>query len=344
MGRLALVMVLGLSLTVGIVGYNLNRSKTGLIENVSGFDKYTNARNIAHTGVNMILRRLDRNDTSMIGPLTRSQTAWLYTNVMSGLCTVSVKLSSPPALDTIEIVSKSKYIDSAYTMKLRLFRAPVPFPGVNAAVNLSSSPISFNMNGNPSIDGKNWDMNGSLNPDRTSDTNGVAVVSAAESLTVAPYSSKIVGDPKKITTQTPPDPGPYIPQYIAAADITFPDGSSNNGVYGSAAAPLIGYVDGNAKFAGNGSFYGILVVHGSIEFNGTFDMYGLVIAYGDESTISFSTSAGTTAISGAVIETGPPGTNFTMYGTADVRFSKQALHMAQFINKLQVYRVLRWYE
>ncbi|TLY30736.1 MAG: hypothetical protein E6K56_06405, partial [Ignavibacteria bacterium] len=98
MGRLALVIVLGLSLTVGIVGYTLNRSKTGLIENVSGFDKYTNARNIAHTGVNMILRRLDRNDTSIIGPLTRSQTAWLYTNVMSGLCTVSVKLSSPPAL------------------------------------------------------------------------------------------------------------------------------------------------------------------------------------------------------------------------------------------------------
>jgi hypothetical protein len=229
-------------------------------------------------------------------------------------------------------------------MNLRLFRAPVPFPGVNAAVNLASSPISFNMQGTPGIDGRNWDMNGTLNPDRTSDTNGVAVVSPAESLTVAPFGSKINGDPKKITTQTPPDPGPYIPQYIAAADVTFPDGSNNNSSYGSAAAPLIGYVDGDVSFAGNGAFYGILVVHGSVTFNGTFDMYGLVIAYGDNSTISVSTSSGTPAIWGAIIETGPPGSAFTMKGTADVRFSKQALHMAQFINKLQAYRVLRWYE
>jgi hypothetical protein len=344
MGRLAIVIVLGLSLTAGIVGYNLNRSKTALTENVTSFDKYTNARNLAHTGVNMMLRRLDRNDSSVTNPLSRSQTAWLVTNVMSGLCSVSVKLSNPPALDTIDVKSKSKFIDSTYTMNLRLYRSPVPFPGINAAVNLASSPITFDMKGTPSIDGRNWNMDGTLNPDRTTDTNGVSVVTAAESTLVAGFGSKITGDPKKVTKDPPPDPGPYVAQYLAGTDVTFADGSVNSGNYGTAAAPVIGYVNGNVKFNGNGSFYGILVVHGNLDFAGTFDMYGLVICYGDSNVISVSTSSGTPVIWGSIIQTGPSGSSFTMKGTADVRYSAAAMKMAQYINKLQVYRVMRWYE
>jgi len=344
MGKLAIFLVLGLSLTIGVVGYNMNKSKTYLMENVANFDKYTMARNISHTGVNMMLRRLDRNDTSIIGPLSRSQRAWMITNVMSGLCSVSVQLSNPPALDTIDIQSKSKFIDSMYTMKLRLYRYPVPFPVINAAVNLASSPIDFSMVGTPNIDGRNWNMNGTINSDRTTDTNGVSVVTVAESTSVAVYESKITGDPQKVTTNPPPDPAPYIPQYISAADQLFADGSTNNGTYGSAAAPIIGYADGDVKFGGNGAFYGILVVHGSLDFVGTFDMYGLVIAYGDSSTITVSTASGTPTIWGGLIETGPAHSKFVMKGTTDVRYSKEALNMAQYINKLQAYRVLRWYE
>lgn len=344
MGKMAIFLVLALSLTVGVVGYNMNRTKTFLVTNVSGFEKYTTARNIAHTGVNLLLRRLDRNDTAIIGPLSRSQTAWMINNVMSGICSVSVKLTSPPALDTIDIQSRSKYIDSSYLMKVRLYRFPVPFPGVNAAVNLASTGIQFSMNGTPNIDGRNYDMNGNLDANRLTDTNGVSVVGIAESTTVAGYNSKIAGDPQKVTTQPPPDPGVYVPQYIAAADINFPDGSNNNSSYGSAAAPIIGYANGNVSFAGNGAFYGILVVHGSLTFNGTFDMYGLVICYGDSNTVTFSASAGTPCIWGAIIETGPPNSKFSMKGTSDVRFSREALNMSMFINKLQAYRVIRWYE
>ena len=57
MGRMALIIVMGLTLTLGIVGFSLNKAKSGTIENVSGFDKYTNARNIAHTAVNVALRQ-----------------------------------------------------------------------------------------------------------------------------------------------------------------------------------------------------------------------------------------------------------------------------------------------
>ncbi len=344
MGKLAIFLVLALSLSVGVVGYNMNRSKTFLVTNVSGFEKYTTARNIAHTGVNLLLRRLDRNDSTLITPLSTYTTAWMISNVMSGICSVSVQLTNPPALDTIDIRSKATYIDSSYLMKVRLYRHPVPFPGVNAAVNLAAPSIDFSMNGAPTIDGRNWDMNGNLNPDRTTDTNGVSVMGTAESTSVAIYDAKITGDPQQVTTQTPPDPGIYVPQYISAADINFPDGSVNSGNYGSPAAPVIGYVNGDVQFSGTGSFYGILLVHGSITFSGTFDFYGLVIAYGDNNTICLGTSAGTPRIYGAIIETGPPGSNFVMKGTSDIRYSVEALRMSMYINKLQAYRVMRWYE
>ncbi len=344
MGKMAIILVIGLSMSVGIVAVQLNKSKTGITENVVGFDKYTNARNIAHTGVNMVLRRMDKNDTSIANPLARSQTAWFVTNVMSGLCSVSVRLTTPPKLDTIDITSNSHFLDSSYNMQVRLYRFPVPFPEVNAAVNLLSSPIKFTMSGNPSIDGSNWDMDGRLNPDRSTDTNGVAVVSQAESSRVAVYNSDITGSPNKVTAAALTDPGPFVTQYIAAADFTFPDGSVNTGNYGSPATPVIAYANGSVTFGGTGSFYGVLVINGSIDLQGTFDMYGLVIAYGDSTSIAFSTSAGTPRIYGSIIETGPANSQFTMKGTADVRYSAEALLMAKYIGKLQVYRVLRWYE
>src|SRR5260221_9629036 len=118
MGRLAIVIVLGLSMTVGIVGYTLNKSTTSLTENVSGFDKYSNARNIAHTGVNMMLRALDRNDTSIINPMNRLATPLMVGNVMSGVCSVSIKLTNPAFLDTVDIWAKSAYSDTTRTMNV----------------------------------------------------------------------------------------------------------------------------------------------------------------------------------------------------------------------------------
>src|ERR1043166_5223428 len=117
MGRLAIVIVLGLSMTVGIVGYTLNQSNRGLTENVAGFDKYANARNIAHTGVNMMLRAVERNDNSIIGQMNRLGTPMMVLNVMSGVCSVSIKLANPAFLDTVDIWSKSKYIDTTRTMR-----------------------------------------------------------------------------------------------------------------------------------------------------------------------------------------------------------------------------------
>ena len=91
MGQVALVLVLALTLTVGVVTFSINESKRATIENVSGFAKYSTARNLAHTGVNLMLRKLDKEDTSYVNPLNRGETVWLVKNAMSGVCSISVK-------------------------------------------------------------------------------------------------------------------------------------------------------------------------------------------------------------------------------------------------------------
>src|SRR5215510_3909034 len=128
MGRLAIILVLALSFTAGIVGYSINISKTRTVENVSGFQKYTSARNIAHTGVNMMLRTLDKGDTSYINNLQAGRKVWLVKNYMAGLCSVSIKLKNPAFLDTVDMTSKAIFMDTVKTMSLRLRRQPIPFP------------------------------------------------------------------------------------------------------------------------------------------------------------------------------------------------------------------------
>ena len=71
--------------------------------------------------------------------------------------------------------------------------------------------------------------------------------------------------------------------------------------------------------------------------------HGLVITYSDV-TIECAFASGTPDIIGATLVAGPSGSKFTMKGNSTVAFSQPALDMAQYINKLQVYRVMRWYE
>ncbi len=351
MGKMALLLVLGLSVTIGIMSYTINRSKGSLGENVSGFDRYVNGRNLSHTGVNMMLRQLDRDPAhnKIWDSLSHGRTGLYIFNMatinrIAAICSVTVKRKAPSVTDTLILSSRAHYMDSVYTMKLTLKSYPKPFPSVNAALGIASDSMNFTMSGNPHIYGENYDMDGTRG-NSAYDTNGVSVISTAESTWVTSAGgTRITGDPQATIISPPDNPIAYVPEYIAGADTVFANGSSNNGNYGTAAAPIIAYADGNVKFGGSGTFYGVLVVHGTLDFKGTFDMYCLVIAYGDATTINVSTSAGTPQIYGGVIVTGPKNSSFTMKGTADVRYSVEALAMAKNIGKLQAYKILSWYE
>ena len=339
MGRLALLLVLSLSLTVGIISYSISTSKKFTIENVTGFDKYTTARNLSHTGINLMLHRID-SDTSFVSKLNSNQTLWIATSVASGICSVSVKLKSFPALDTVVLTSNSRIADTSYNMRLTLQRFPKPFPTVGAPVSFGGTPVNFTMVGSPNIDGRDHLIDGSLTGSRATDTVGVAVSTVVDSIAISVYNSKITGDPSKLKVQTVEDPSPYVQEYVNAADYVFSPGTYN-GNYGSSTAPVIGYVNGNITLGGHGAFYGVLVVKGSIDLQGTFDLYGLIICIGDDNTIG--TSAGTPEIHGGIIVAGN-GVKFTMKGTADAQYSTEALNIARYTTKLMAYKVMKWYE
>ncbi len=357
MGKMAILLVIGVSMIVGMVAVRFNNTKNGivpgLVQNVSGFQKYTMARNIAHTGVNMMLRRLDRNDTSIVGPLGRNQTAWMITNLMHGVCSVSVKLTSPPALDTIDMTSNSRYYDTSKGMVIRLVRKPVPFPTIGEALVLRTTNVDFSINGQAgAIDGRDHDVNGNLLP-MPPDTNykpAVGVQNTTDSANVAWYKNQLIGYPGDVKIDTNMmDPANYVQDYINGADYTYMDGTyGSNMVWGSPSNPVIVYAsgtNGGVKFTGTVTGWGIMVVKGSLWVSGTFQFHGLVLCYNDV-TIERDTlvNSGTPDIIGAVVMAGASGSEFSMKGNGQLSYSFAALQMAMYINKLQVYRVIRWYE
>lgn len=338
MGRMALIIVMGLSLTLGIVGFSLNRSKTGTIENVAGFHKYATARNIAHTAVNIALRALDRNDSTFMTNRTMSLSA------MGGSATVAYSFPNVSSLDTIDLTATARYLDTTRNMALRLRRSPVPFPTIGQAVGLRVPDVNFSMSGTPSIDGHNHDIDGNPLAPSANDKPGVGVIYAPDTTQVLGFATKIDGTKDVVYDTTIADPNQFVGEYINAADRIFTTGTyGSNMTWGSVAAPQIVYCNGDVKFNGNIEGWGILVVRGDLTLTGTFKFHGLVIAYQD-TQIDIQFSTGTPDVIGALLMAGSAGSNFVMKGNSNVSYSKDAIENAKFINKLQVYRVMRWYE
>ncbi len=345
MGKMALILVVGLTLSVAVVAYTLNTSKTGLVENVSGFHKYTTSRDIANTGVNVLLRRLDANDTSITNPLYAAQTVKWSFSIMSGICSTSVKLTNPAFLDTIDVTSKSKFMDTTKTITARLRRQPVPYPSIGEAVGLRVPNVNFNMTGSAFIDGRNHTIDGTLvTPADSTYKPGVGVLNAIDSSNVAAFGSKIDGTKDVVVDPGISDPSVYVGEYINGADYVYPSGIyGSNYTWGSPSTPKIIYCSGDVKFNGNGEGWGILVVDGNLTLAGTFKWHGLVVCY-NTATIDVQFASGTPTIIGGVLMAGPSGSDFIMKGNSWVGYSKDALENAKYINKLQVYRVMYWYE
>lgn len=351
MGRIALILVLSLSLTALIVGYSINTSKTRTVENVTGFQKYTTARNIAHTGVNMMLRTLDRNDTSFINPLQAGQKVWMRSDIMAGVCSVSIQLKNPAFKDTVDMTCKAIFMDTAKTMSLRLRRQPVPFPAPRQAVGLHVPNVGFDLNsGTVLIDGRDHDIAANLLPPSANDLPGVGVLTPADTQDVINEENQFGGQQVEGTRDVVqdsliPDPSLFVGEYINAADKVYTSGTYGGTInWGSPSNPWIVYCNGTVKFDGTVNGWGILVVSGDLTLTGTFNFRGLVIAYNDVA-IDVDFSTGTPNVIGGVIMGGSSsGYDYRMKGNSKVVYSREALEMAKYINKLQVYRVMKWYE
>ena len=358
MGRMAIMAVLALGVTMGIVGNSLYRSRKTLTEKVASFADYTIRRNLAQTAINMALRALDRGDTNFIRTRSKSVSA------MQGNATVTFRYDSSghiPAVstDTMVMTSVASFMDTThYYMTLRLWRFPSPFPQLKGALGMMVPNVDFKISGKSAqIDGRNHDINGNLTSDSS---NKPAITVYTPSDTAAIYANtpdtnkQLLGTYPKVKVDSSllaSDVAGYAGTYISSADYVYngPQNITGNLTWGTENNPAIVYLNattGDIKVAGNVSGWGILVCQGDLELAGTFTFHGLVLVFNQGSikkdTLGLST--GTPDIIGGVMLAGPSGSSFTMKGNDLIAYSAAALQKAMYINKLQVYRIMRWYE
>ena len=338
MGKVVIIMVLGLSIGFGIISSSLSRSNMETLDTTTGYFKYSNARNIAHSAINLKLRKVDNGE---------SPTASISGSVMGGTYLVdSIFFRN----DSLGLRSTAQYLDTIYRVRTMFRRYPKPFPTVGAAVGLHVFGVGFNMSGSPFIDGNNHDINGNLISPSVPANNlpGVETMNKPDSITVAGYSSKIAGSPTKVGVNPGmANPADFGSEYIAMADYTYSPGTyGSNMTWGSVTNPVIVYANAGVdlvKFAGSIEGWGVLVCSGDIQFSGSFTFHGLVIPYSD-TQIDFATTTGTPRIIGAVLMGGATGSTFEMKGNGEALYSKDAIDKAKMIQKLLYYKILSWYE
>jgi len=335
MGKMAILMILGLSFAVGIYTYIITQRSVEATDNYSAYYAYTNARNIAHSAVNIALREIElHNDSPYEGTF--------------GLGKFRVDTSNVG--DSVSMESRSWYMDTSYVMYLLLQKYAKPFPEVESAVALNVEDVDFEVNGSGEIDGRDHDMDGNfIGPGLP----GVTVPSASESTTVvneATPPAQIIGTPVKVrSSDNMPDPSQYVDEYILNADYSYNPGTYSSITWGSADDPVVVYCNGTpsqVKFTGNVQGWGVLVVRGKIWIGGNFVFRGLVIVYGDSEVArdTLATGAGTPDILGAVVMAGAPGSKFEMKGNPKFAYSSDALGNARDMVKLRAYKVIRWWE
>jgi hypothetical protein len=354
MGRLALMMVMGLTLTFAVVSYQINQTNVRSIEHVVSFHKYTTARNIAHAGVNIALRAFDRQppDTTLGATLSQNGTVVFVKNFMDGICTTKVWLVTPNVQDSLYITSKAWFMDTTYLMKLKVRRTPVPFPSINAAVSLNVENLLWSISGNSAwIDGHNHDSSGNLLPPGPNDLPGVAVLLASDTSKPLVDKSLINGSPCDVIADSNlANPAAYASTYINAAmyRYTGPANITSNLTWGSSTTPVIIYADASAgaiRFGGNTEGWGILICKGNLTMSGTFKFHGLVIAYNDVTIQEMTAlSNGTPDIIGGLLMAGAPGSSFSLKGNCAIIYSSAAIKKAMLIGVLQAYKVCDWYE
>lgn len=343
MGRTALFLVMGLGMALGFIGFQMYRSGQSAAEQQYAYLKYMNARNLARTAVHATLRAYDRDS---IPPSEGSNVTFNQG---------SYRVDSLRATgDTLRMVTTGTYAESTYTMRLTLFRTTRPFPTVNGAIGIRATPLDFSSNGKASIDGRNYNADGS-DTVGYGDKTGVSTWTTGDSTEVASaLVGKIFGSPSVKQDTSTANPTEYIDEYIANADYTYGPGTYASITWGSASNPKIIVCDaGNdtanyqVKFSGNVTGWGVLAVRGNLEVTGDFSFYGLVVVFGTNNVINF-TSSGTPQIVGGLIVAGNAGVSLTLNGGgsvgAKIKYSSEALDNARNIGRLRYYTILDWYE
>lgn len=196
-------------------------------------------------------------------------------------------------------------------------------PIVQSAVLASNPALDIRISGSPWVDGRNHRLDGSLVG--SGDTFGIGVTPPATTASV--LGSMTAGEQARINgIGGPPSVGPAppvdIPSLVNNARNAATYSLTNNRYTSLPAGPSVYYRAGDLALSGNIAGSGLLVVTGDLRITGRVSFKGVIVVLGE-----LENSAGTMEIMGGLL-TGDSSSNFRIGGTADIKYSSEAVDLA----------------
>ncbi len=345
MGRVALIIVLGLTITLGFYRNILTRRATETVENVSGYYNHITAKNIAHSAINNYLKKLYQNKT-LRGTFTEQN---IYEDGGVDTVTISSNSATPTTGDTVNVNVVAHFGGEKCEIEASLLVSNHELPPITGGLAFPGQNPVLDLFGSPLIDGHNHNMSGAPSAS-CPDLPGIAVASSADSvnmvnkLIIEGKENSVVGIGTNPSVDVEPttDPSSFLDPIIANCDYYLPEGSYSAVEYGTQTNPVIVYGQGNFRFSGSVVGYGILIVDGTMTLSGNFFWYGSVYVIG--STPEIFNSVGTNRITGGVV-LGGSGVVAKMKGNADIQYSCETINnVINNCTSLQTFSVLSWYE
>jgi hypothetical protein len=230
--------------------------------------------------------------------------------------------------DVFQIIVTGRYRQTQ--RRIAAYLGPIPLlPAIEAAVVTHDPNVAVQLQGTPLITGNDTNINGGAGPGPN--VPGIAIappgtVSHLDSELTGSERTKVqgIGPSPSLGVATAIDIPTLVAQIQNVANLVLTSDQYSSFTFGDASADTtkIAYRNGNVKFAGNTRGAGILVVTGNLTVVGNFRYDGVIIVLGE-----IDNSAGTAQIYGSILQ-GPAGGAITFKGTADVRYSSEAVALA----------------
>jgi hypothetical protein len=359
-GRAIIIIVVGIIVVSGIILYNIEAASISITQNVNRFYSGREAQNIAQSGVNVALGQLG-NDREW-------RTGFSSMDMLGGKVSVIVSDSTWYGRNVIKIVSEGimNYGTASEERDTSIAYLPKGFfpPGIKGLV---TAQTDVDVNGNMTIDGRDYKLSGVLNPGA-----GTIAVSTTKTFT-AGGSSQTGGTNSSGTDYAPagtPDPSvvesgvssPNFPgtpdSVMGGADNGYPEGTlkaiAKSGAKGSQyspdgsgiTTPLAGVTYIESSYGGSMDGTGILIIHNSsknavyMNTSGTFK--GIFIV--DDLVHVHSTVFGAII----VLTPNPSSGNVLGNGNGGAYFSREAIYKSvislQTLGHGSAADVLGWWE
>lgn len=344
MGRAALILILGFTVSFGAIRQNVNKQALTATETYAADFDRVRARNAANGAPNIAIHQLSQNDS-----VPETSNVLTFQRPAQTVDVLSVDTTLVGRL--IHLATRATVLGNERntTQEVRvLIRKRSVMPPVPSAVFINA-PATFNFDGNSFlVNGNDTNLNNSQGD--CDPLPGVGLIdqgSRSSALWALAQNQRgnITGEghsPSIAVLNDPPDLEEIVALLSKAAHRTYTGNTSVAGStassWGSVSNPQITVVDGSLTISGNGRGAGVLVVKGNVTMTGTFGWDGVVIVMGEVVSIR-----GTPDIWGCLMIQADA-VFFEMKGNVGVRYSCEALQGNERLSLLGVPDIVSWWE